>query len=72
MVANSTLAAVCVYSGFHQFLIFESQTIANSITQYSDALRNAEQADKARAKLEGRMSGQYWLDIEQPKVRNPQ
>lgn len=68
MVANSTLAAVCVYSGFHEYLIFESQTIANSITQYSEALRNAERADATRAKFEGSTPGQYWLDIEQPKV----
>lgn len=68
MVANSTLAAVCVYSGFHEYLIFESQAIANSITQYSEALRIAERADETRAKFEGSMPGQYWLDIEQPKV----
>ncbi|GJJ07506.1 hypothetical protein Clacol_001708 [Clathrus columnatus] len=68
MVSNSTLAAVCVYSEFHEYLIFESQAIASSINQYSDALRNAQRADEARAKLEGRMPGQYWLDIEPPKV----
>lgn len=68
MVSNSTLAAVCVYSGVHEHLIFESQSIASSIQAYSELLDSARKADEVRSKIEGRLPGQYWVDIEQPKV----
>lgn len=69
MVSNSTLAAVCVFAGLHNHLLFESQTIANSIQAYSDELDRASRTDHAQAQREGRQPGQYWVDIEQPKVR---
>lgn len=69
MVSNSTLAAICVYAGLHQHLLFESLAIESSIYAYSDKLDKARRADYARADREGTLPGQYWLDIEQPKVR---
>lgn len=69
MVSNSTLAAVCVYAGLHEHLLFESHSIESSIQAYSDELDKARRADYARAEREGSLAGQYWVDIEQPKVR---
>ncbi|KAF8591451.1 ribonuclease III [Ramaria rubella] len=68
MVSNSTLAAVCVYSGLHAHLLFESHTIASSIQAYSKDLDRARQAEYTRAERESRLPGQYWVDVEQPKV----
>lgn len=70
-MSNSTLAAVCVYSGIHRFLLFESDLIAKSIQAYSELLENARRADEIQAENEGRMPGQYWVDIEQPKASSP-
>ncbi|KIJ56735.1 hypothetical protein M422DRAFT_57385 [Sphaerobolus stellatus SS14] len=68
MVSNSTLAAVCVYSRIHEFLLYESELITNSINVYSELLEEARKKDEIQANYEGRLPGQYWVDIEQPKV----
>ena len=68
MVSNSTLAAVCVYSGLHEHLLFESPNIASSIQAYSEQLDTVQRMEYDLAENEGRLPGQYWLDIEQPKV----
>lgn len=68
MVSNSALAAVCVWSGLHQYLLFESPYLENSIRSYASELEVRQQNEYAEAKIEGRPPGQYWLDIEPPKV----
>ena len=69
MVSNSALAAVCIQAGLHEHLIFESFTLANNIQFYAENLK-AKQAEEYQAAVnEDRMPGQYWLEVEPPKVR---
>ena len=68
MVSNSALAAVCIQAGLHEHLIFESFTLANNIQFYAENLK-AKQAEEYQAAVnEDRMPGQYWLEVEPPKV----
>lgn len=68
MVSNSALAAVCVWSGLHEFLLFESSQLSTSIQGYAIELKDKQEQEYALAEQEGRSAGQYWLDIEPPKV----
>ncbi|KAF9075929.1 hypothetical protein BDP27DRAFT_1540164 [Rhodocollybia butyracea] len=68
MVSNSALAAICVLSGLYQHLLFESATLAQDIRQYVSLLQRAQVDEYALAKKEGRSAGQYWHNIESPKV----
>lgn len=68
MVSNSALAAVCVWSGLHHYLLFESPYLEGSIRAYANELEAKQQAEYVQATKEGRPPGQYWLDIEPPKV----
>jgi endoribonuclease Dicer len=68
MVANSTLAAVSVWSGLHEHLLFESRALANNMHAYAEELTVKQQQEYDLAEKEGRSPGQYWLEIEPPKV----
>jgi endoribonuclease Dicer len=68
MVANSTLAAVSVWSGLHEHLLFESYTLATNMQTYADQLKLKQAQEYELADKEGRLPGQYWLEIEPPKV----
>lgn len=70
MVSNSTLAAVCVSSGLQNHLLHDSYVLAGSIQTYIDELSAKKAAEYALAEKEGRPPGQYWLDLEPPKVRS--
>ena len=69
MVSNSALAAVCVWSGLHEFLLFESSQLSTSIQGYAIELKGRQEQEYVLAEQEGRSAGQYWLDIEPPKVQ---
>ena len=68
MVSNSALAAVCVWSGLQQHLLFESHHLADSIQAYADKLKASQNKEYALATQEHRSPGQFWLEIEPPKV----
>ncbi|KAF8192503.1 ribonuclease III domain-containing protein [Pholiota molesta] len=68
MVSNSALAAVCVWSGLQEYLLFESPYLENSIRAYANELKEKQAKEYALAEAEGRSPGQYWLDIEPPKA----
>lgn len=68
MVSNSALAAVCVRTGLHAYLLYESYTLANSIQSYAEQLETRRQEEHQKAIRDGRPPGQYWLDMEPPKV----
>jgi endoribonuclease Dicer len=68
MVSNSALAAVSVWSGLHEHLLFESYVLAGSIQAYADELKAKQRNEYELAKKEGRPPGQYWLEVEPPKV----
>lgn len=67
-MSNSALAAVCVWSGLQQHLLFESHHLADSIQVYADKLKASQNKEYAVAAQENRSPGQFWLEIEPPKV----
>jgi hypothetical protein len=71
MVSNSALAAVCVWSGLQEHLLLESYHLASSIQVYADQLKDKQAAEYEAAERDGRSPGQYWLEIEPPKVSEP-
>ena len=68
MVSNSALAAVCVWSGLQEHLLFESYILAGSIQAYANQLKGKQAKEYELAEKEDRPPGQYWLEIEPPKV----
>ncbi|KAF8639433.1 hypothetical protein AX16_010288 [Volvariella volvacea WC 439] len=68
MVSNAALAAICVWSGLHDHLLFDSQHLANSIQAYATQVQSKQAEEYAAAAKEGRSPGQYWLEIEPPKA----
>lgn len=68
MVSNSALAAICVWSGLHEHLLYESYPLAASIQEYVTTLKAKQNEEYQAAEREGRSPGQYWLEIEPPKV----
>lgn len=68
MVSNSALAAVCVWSGLHDHLLFESYNLATSIREYGIALKLKQAQEYEAAEKEARPPGQYWLELDPPKV----
>jgi endoribonuclease Dicer len=68
MVSNSVLAAICVWSGLYKHLLYESYVLANSIREYVTKLAAKQACEYEAAERESRAPGQYWLDLEPPKV----
>jgi endoribonuclease Dicer len=68
MVSNCALAAVCVSSGLHAHILLESHSLANGIQSYVNQIKTRRDQEYALAREEGRSPGQYWLEIEPPKV----
>ncbi|KAF9534830.1 hypothetical protein CPB83DRAFT_901776 [Crepidotus variabilis] len=68
MVSNSALAAVCVWSGLHEYLLFESSQLEYGIQSYVNELKEKKTQEYILAAQEGRTPGQYWLEIEPPKA----
>ncbi|KAG1753945.1 uncharacterized protein EDB91DRAFT_1287021 [Suillus paluster] len=68
MVSNSALAAICVRTGLHEYLLYESYALGNSIQSYVEQLEARHQEEYQRAARDGRPPGQYWLNMEPPKI----
>jgi endoribonuclease Dicer len=68
MVANLTLGALCVDCGYHTFLIHESPILKRQIDEYVEQVTRAQALEYNLAESEKRPPGQYWVDIEAPKV----
>jgi len=67
MVSNSTLAAICVWSGLHRF-IYSTQQIGQTIRNYERALLAQQTAVLSRVHKESRSMVQCWKDLDAPKV----
>jgi len=70
MVSNSVLAAVSVEAGLHRYLRIESESVKKAIDIYIPELVEKQRAEYQEAENEGRPYGQYWLEVEPPKVFN--
>ncbi|KAK0486056.1 hypothetical protein IW261DRAFT_1582129 [Armillaria novae-zelandiae] len=67
MVSNRALAALCVCSGLHQYLLFQSAELALSINIYEKEVKRKQSEEYTAAQQEGRAPGQFWFDIDPPK-----
>ena len=70
MVGNSPLAAICAESGLYRHLHQKSHQIQQSINTYLTALQKAKQKEYAAADDDLRERGQYWFDVNPPKVND--
>lgn len=68
MVTNYALAAVCVESEYFKLMINESAVLSTQIDDYADQITRARDLEYTVAENEGRPPGQYWVDLEPPKV----
>ena len=68
MVSNAALAAVCVWAGLHDYLLFESAALEENIQTYADELAEKQREEYAQAAREDRQPGQYWVEVEPPKA----
>ncbi len=68
MVSNSTLAAICVWSGLHKF-IHTTQQLGRVIHDYEKALAVQQDIQYIQARREGGPVERYWKDLDAPKVR---
>ena len=69
MVTNTALATVCIESGLAKYLLQDSETLTIQIDAFEKELTKARNDEYELARDEGRMPGQYWVDVEPPKVR---
>ncbi|KAK0212596.1 hypothetical protein DFS33DRAFT_1248292 [Desarmillaria ectypa] len=67
MVSNRALAALCVCSGLHQHLLFQSTELALCISNYEKEVKRKQSEEYTAAQKEGRAPGQFWFDIDPPK-----
>lgn len=72
MVTNFALAAICVEIGLYKYMIYESPSLGAEIDDYVNQLQRARDLEYKMADNEGRPPGQYWVDLEPPKVTFPQ
>ncbi|KAF8322084.1 hypothetical protein DL93DRAFT_2051002 [Clavulina sp. PMI_390] len=67
MVTNLVLAALCVEIGLYKYMIFENDALGKEIEDYVAQIQRAQALEYKIADNEGRLPGQYWVDIEPPK-----
>jgi len=67
MVSNSALAAVCISSGLHNHLLLANR-LSTSVANYIAQLKVKQKEEYELARVEKRSPGQYWHEIEAPKV----
>jgi endoribonuclease Dicer len=68
MVTNTALATICVETELYKYIIHDSPTLQTSIDEYVRELKKSRNVEYQLAESEGRMPGQYWVDVEPPKV----
>ncbi|KAJ7179238.1 hypothetical protein C8R46DRAFT_1073070 [Mycena filopes] len=67
MVSNSALAAVCISSGLHNHFL-QATRLTGAVTDYMERLQVKQAEEYELARVEKRPPGQYWQEIEPPKV----
>ncbi|KAI0939123.1 hypothetical protein AcV5_000626 [Taiwanofungus camphoratus] len=68
MVSNSALAALCVSCGLHEHIQHVAPELRNSIQAYMGKVNALQKHEYALAERERRPPGQYWLEVDHPKV----
>ncbi|KAJ7228751.1 hypothetical protein GGX14DRAFT_346266 [Mycena pura] len=67
MASNSALAAVCISSGLYKHLLLAT-SLYPVVANYMEKLRAKQTEEYELARAEKRNPGQYWQEIESPKV----
>ncbi|KAF8211200.1 hypothetical protein K438DRAFT_1568952 [Mycena galopus ATCC 62051] len=67
MVSNSALGAICVSAGLHNHLLLATR-LTGSVTDYIIKLKIKQTEEYESARLENRSPGQYWQEVDPPKV----
>ncbi|KAJ7499006.1 hypothetical protein FB451DRAFT_1203918 [Mycena latifolia] len=67
MVSNSALAAVCISSGLYKHLLLAAR-ISHTVNEYIEQLTVKQTEEYELARAEKRSPGQYWHELEPPKV----
>jgi len=68
MINNHTTASFCVHLGLQDFAVFDNPLMQRAIAEYVPRIRRAKVKEEELAKSEGREPGQYWAEIDSPKV----
>ncbi len=68
MVSNATLATICVLMGLYKHAQHASLDLTNSIAAYVEQVRVLQDQEYKLAAGENRQPGQFWFEIEPPKV----
>ncbi|OBZ71925.1 Endoribonuclease Dicer 1 [Grifola frondosa] len=68
MVSKYALAALCVHIGLHEHIRHASPDLEKSIRAYAENLRVQQDNEFKLAAIENRLPGQYWMELEPPKV----
>ncbi|EIW82390.1 ribonuclease III [Coniophora puteana RWD-64-598 SS2] len=68
MVANSALAAICVWSGLNEHLLVDDYEVSESFKKYARDLKAKEQEVRTASLRDGTPIGQFWLHITPPKA----
>ncbi|OCH93588.1 ribonuclease III [Obba rivulosa] len=68
MVSNHVLAAFCVSCGLWRYALHASPDYAIAIQAYVEQINIARDREERLAASEGRLPGQYWHEIEPPKI----
>ena len=68
MVSNQTLATIAVLTGLHEHVLC-SPDVQPAIQLYAHKILLLRDQEYQTADAEGRLPGQFWLDVEAPKVR---
>lgn len=68
MVSNPPLATLCVTSGMYEFVEAGPHHLGDSLKRFVEEVLARRDKEFELAAKENRSPGQYWLDIECPKV----
>ncbi|KAL7411089.1 hypothetical protein BDY24DRAFT_397668 [Mrakia frigida] len=68
MINNHTAASFCVHLGLNEFAVFDNTLVQRAITEYVPRIKRAKEKEEELAKSEGRDPGQYWAEIDPPKL----
>jgi hypothetical protein len=70
MTSNITLSAIAVHLGLHRQISGLTPAVAHAIETYAANLDKARRKNLQDSEREGRKLGQYWSNLEGPKVRS--
>lgn len=68
MVSNSALAAITVLTGLHRCIQHSTPDLDIAIQRFAEEVTRRRDEEENAASRECRLPGQYWVELETPKV----